>query len=240
VQQVAQARGAREAQMAMNAPDGVTHSVRLNLGPSGRIWSGINWPGWMRYRRDPYEGMTPEEESAFRRQNMRRSMGMWLGGMYASQLFAGIGRATEGTAAAPLFNAAGEGVGSALNTASLLANAGSSTTSQAVLGGLAGVASMASTLVTQFAQLSQAASEAAVKIQEMKDAQTQQARELVRGTETTIHSYRAGLIQERARDAYTSYEDDARVYQMTEDYRSRREQAMRRLAGMVDPMAYAT
>ena len=89
---------------------------------------------------------------------------MWLGGMYASQLFAGIGRATEGTAASPFFNGMGEGVGSALNTASLLANAGSSTTSQAVLGGLAGVASAASAVITQFAQLSQAASEAALKI----------------------------------------------------------------------------
>lgn len=167
-------------------------------------------------------------------------MGMWLGGMYASQFFAGAGKMYEGTEKAPWINAAGEGTGSILNTASLLANAGSSGKMQAAIGSLAGVAATAQALVTQFTRLSEAAAQAALKIQEMKDAQTQQARELARGTETTTHSYRAGLIQERARNAYTSYEDDERVYQMTEDYRNRREQAMRRLAGMVDPMAYAT
>lgn len=215
--------------------------MHLNLGPSGRIWSGINWPDWMKWGgMTGYGRLNPEDEADLRRKNMRNSMGMWLGGMYASQFFTGASKMYEGGVWGNRIVGLGEGVGMGLNTASLLANAGSTGKTQAVVGTLAGLAGAAQSLVTQFTQLSEAAAQAALKIQEMKDAQTQQARELARGTETTIHSYRAGLIQERARNAYTSYEDDARVYQMTEDYRNRREQAMRRLAGMVDPMAYAT
>jgi len=183
--------------------------------------------------------MDPAEAQRIRRRNMRRSMGMWLGGMYASQLFAGMGRATEGTDAAPLFNSAGEGVGSALNTASLLANAGSSTGAQLLMGGFAGVAAAAASLVTEFQKLGDEVEKEAIQI----DQERMSNWEAVKKAQNIGWQAREGWMADRVIDMSSrgleSAGDQEQVLGRIDFYRRKRDLAFKQLQDMQDPTSYA-